>query len=437
MVILGSTGSIGTQALEVIAEQPGRFRVVGLAAAGGQIPLLARQILDVAPAVVGLTRATAVQDLQLALYAEAQSRGWATGGFALPKIIAGPDAARQLAELDCDVVLNGITGSAGLEPTLATLACGTILALANKESLVVGGPLVLAAAAEGQIVAVDSEHSAIAQCLRGGTAEEVDRLVLTASGGPFRGRTKAQMADVTPQQALAHPTWDMGRVITTNSATLVNKGLELLEAHLLYGVELDRIDVVVHPQSMVHSMVQFRDGSTLAQCSPPDMKLPIALGLSWPERLAGVARSCDWTTASSWTFEPLDEEAFPAVELARRSGRLGGTAPAAMNAANEACVDAFHDGQIRFTDICAVIERVLDEHERTDPSDRSPSGGSSSGSSGGSLIEPGIGGPDVGSGLVRTDQLDLAAVLAADRWARRRAAELCTDLGNEITPTNE
>ncbi len=437
VVILGSTGSIGTQALEVIAGQPGRFRVVGLAAAGGQVPLLARQILDVAPAVVGLTRATAVQDLQLALYAEAQSRGWATGGFALPKIVAGPDAARQLAELDCDVVLNGITGSAGLEPTLAALARGTILALANKESLVVGGPLVLAAAAEGQIVAVDSEHSAIAQCLRGGTAEEVDRLVLTASGGPFRGRTKAEMADVTPQQALAHPTWDMGRVITTNSATLVNKGLELLEAHLLYGVELDRIDVVVHPQSMVHSMVQFRDGSTLAQCSPPDMKLPIALGLSWPERLTGVARSCDWTTASSWTFEPLDEEAFPAVELARRSGRLGGTAPAAMNAANEACVDAFHDGQIRFTDICAVIERVLDEHERTAASDRSVTGASSSGSSSGLSSEAGIGGPDVGSGLVRTDQLDLAAVLATDRWARRRAAELCTDLSNEITTTNE
>ena len=237
-------------------------------------------------------------------------------------------------------MLNGITGSAGLEPTLATLAHGTILALANKESLVIGGPLVLAAAAEGQIVAVDSEHSAIAQCLRGGTADEVDRLILTASGGPFRGRTRAQMAEVTPGEALAHPTWEMGRVITTNSATLINKGLELLEAHLLYGVGIDRIDVVVHPQSMVHSMVQFRDGSTLAQCSPPDMKLPIALGLSWPERLAGVARACDWTTAGSWTFEPLDEEAFPAVELARASGRLGGTAPAVLNAANEACVDA-------------------------------------------------------------------------------------------------
>ncbi len=398
VVILGSTGSIGTQALEVVAERPDAFRVIGLAASGSRIPLLARQILDVGPDVVGLTRATAVQDLQLALYAEARDRGWNEGGFRLPRIVAGPDAAVQLAALDVDVVLNGITGSAGLEPTLATLARGTVLALANKESLVVGGPLVLAAAAPGQIVAVDSEHSAIAQCLRGGRAAEVDRLVLTASGGPFRGWTRAAMAEVTPAQALAHPTWDMGRVITTNSATLINKGLELLEAHLLYGVELERIDVVVHPQSMVHSMVQFRDGATLAQCSPPDMKLPIALGLSWPERLGGVSRPCDWTTASSWTFEPLDTEAFPAVDLARRAGRLGGTAPAVLNAANEACVDAFHQGRIAFTDICDVIAAVLDEHE--------------------------VGGPDVGSSLVPGDRLDLTAVLAADRWARNRAEQL-------------
>jgi 1-deoxy-D-xylulose-5-phosphate reductoisomerase len=313
------------------------------------------------------------------------------------------------------VVLNGITGSAGLAPTLAALAAGTTLALANKESLVIGGALVTSAAAEGQIVAVDSEHSALAQCLRGGTAAEVDRLVLTASGGPFRGRTRAEMADVTPEQALAHPTWNMGRVITTNSATLVNKGLELLEAHLLYGVDLDRINVVVHPQSIVHSMVQFVDGSTLAQCSPPDMKLPIALGLSWPERLPGAAAACDWSKASSWTFEPLDDEAFPAVELARHAGRLGGTAPAVLNAANEECVDAFHEGRISFLQILDIVAAVLAEHAR--PAAASP--------------------PDVGSALVSSSGLSVEVVLAADRWARQRARVLAgTSAGASVGTTS-
>jgi 1-deoxy-D-xylulose-5-phosphate reductoisomerase len=400
VVILGSTGSVGTQALEVIAEHPHEFRVVALAAGGGQIELLARQVLDTSPTVVGVTKATAVQDLQLALYAEASRRGWSTGNFQLPRIVAGPDAASQVAVTPGDVVLNAITGSAGLPPTLAALGAGTVLALANKESLVIGGRLVTAAAAPGQLVAVDSEHSAIAQCLRGGTAAEVDRLILTASGGPFRGRSRAEMADVTPEQALAHPTWNMGRVITTNSATLVNKGLELLEANLLYDVPLDRIDVVVHPQSMIHSMVQFVDGSTLAQCSPPDMKLPIALGLAWPDRLAGAARSVDWSTASSWTFEPLDDEAFPAVRLARRAGQLGGTAPAVFNAANEECVDAFHEGRIAFLDILDVVAAVIDEH-----------------------TQEGVTAADVGSTLVATGELDVPTVLAADRWARRRARE--------------
>jgi 1-deoxy-D-xylulose-5-phosphate reductoisomerase len=300
--------------------------------------------------------------------------------------------------MPCDVVLNGITGSTGLAATLAALQAGRILALANKESLVVGGTLVTRAARPDQIVAVDSEHSALAQCIRGGTASEVDRLILTASGGPFRGLSREQMTNVTPEQAMAHPTWNMGRVITTNSATLVNKGLELLEAHLLYGVELDRIDVVVHPQSIVHSMVQFVDGSTLAQCSPPDMKLPIALGLSWPDRLRGVASACDWRTASSWTFEPLDQMAFPAVELARRAGRLGGTAPAVYNAANEVCVDAFHDGRIGFTQILEIVALVLEAHTSSDR--------------------------DVGSKLVASDQLTLELVLAADAWARTRATDL-------------
>jgi 1-deoxy-D-xylulose-5-phosphate reductoisomerase len=405
VVILGSTGSIGTQALEVVAEHPDEFRVVGLAAGGGQIELLARQALDTGARMVAVSRATTVQDLQLALYGEASRRGWAEGNVQLPRILAGPDAAAELAATPCDVILNGITGSTGLAATLAALQAGRILALANKESLVVGGSLVTRAARPDQIVAVDSEHSALAQCLRGGAASEVDRLILTASGGPFRGMTREQMADVTPDQALAHPTWNMGRVVTTNSATLVNKGLELLEAHLLYEVELDRIDVVVHPQSIVHSMVQFVDGSTLAQCSPPNMKLPIALGLSWPDRLHGVAQACDWSTATSWTFEPLDHTAFPAVELARQAGLLGGTAPAVYNAANEVCVDAFHDGRIRFTDILDIVATVLREHVSSDA--------------------------DVGSRMVASDQLGLEMVLAADAWARARA----TDLTHATEPT--
>ena len=407
VVILGSTGSIGTQALEVIAAAPDRFRVVGLGAGGGQIELLARQALDAGVAVVAVTRSTMVQDLQLAFYAEASRRGWATGEARLPRIIAGPDAATELAKVPCDVVLNGITGSAGLRPTLAALEAGRILALANKESLVVGGALVTGAAKPGQIVAVDSEHSALAQALRGGTAAEVDRLVLTASGGPFRGLTREQMRDVTPEQALAHPTWAMGRVITTNSATLINKGLELLEAHLLYGVDLDRIDVVVHPQSVVHSMVQFVDGSTLAQCSPPDMKLPIALGLGWPERIPGAARSCDWSTAATWTFEPLDDEAFPAVELARRAGRLSGTAPAVYNAANEEAVEAFHAGDLGFLGIVDVVVAVLDEHV-------TPSSGEQV------TATP----DDVRSVWSPDDELTLERVLAADTWARQRARQV-------------
>ncbi len=405
VVVLGSTGSIGTQALEVIAGQADRFRVVGLAAGGGQIPLLARQVLDTEARLVAVSRSTAVQDLQLALYAEASRRGWASGKFRLPRIVSGPDAAQEAATLPCDVVLNGITGATGLGATLAALAAGRSLALANKESLVIGGRLVTRAAAPGQIVAVDSEHSALAQCLRGGSPDEVARLVLTASGGPFRGRTREQMRTVTPTEALAHPTWSMGRVITTNSATLVNKGLELLEAHLLYGIDLDRIDVVVHPQSIVHSMVQFVDGSTLAQCSPPDMRLPIALALSWPERLPGAAAACDWSTAASWTFEPLDSEAFPAVNLARQAGRWGGSSPAVYNAANEECVEAFHAGEIGFTDICDIVAEVLAEHVR-----------SSRGSD-----EPGA---DVGSALVADGDLTVDLVLAADAWARGRAREL-------------
>lgn len=412
VVILGSTGSIGTQALEVIADRTELFRVVGLAAGGGNIKLLARQVLDFEPKLVAVGQPTAVQDLQLALYAEVSRRGWSSGEIALPRIVAGPDAACEVAGMESDVVLNGITGSAGLRATLTALESGSTLALANKESLVVGGHLVTSAAAPDQIVAVDSEHSALAQCLRGGRGDEVDRLVVTASGGPFRGMTGEQLADVTPQQALAHPTWNMGRVITTNSATLVNKGLEVLEAHLLYGIDLDRIDVVVHPQSMIHSMVQFVDGSTLAQCSPPDMRLPISLGLSWPERLPGVSKPCDWSTATSWTFEPVDEHAFPAIALTRRAGRIGGTAPAVLNAVNEKCVEAFHQGRIGFNAITDTIQMVLDEHVGIADETKADSGA-------------GAGPQDIGSRLVTNTDLGLDAVLSADAWARSRAAQMC------------
>jgi 1-deoxy-D-xylulose-5-phosphate reductoisomerase len=360
VVLLGSTGSIGTQALDVVARNPGRLRVVGLGAGGGRVDLLARQALELGVEVVAVARATAAQDLQLAFYAEAQAHGFSAGQYRLPKILAGPDAMTELAAWpvsDDAVVLNGMTGSVGLAPTLAALEAGRTLALANKESLVAGGPLVTPY--RDRIVPVDSEHSALAQCLRGGRRSEVRRLVLTASGGPFRGRSRADLLDVTPEQALAHPTWDMGPVVTVNSATLVNKGLELIEAHLLFDVPYEAIDVVVHPQSVVHSMVEFVDGSTLAQASPPDMRLPIALGLAWPDRLPDAAPAQDWTTAQTWSFEPLDVEAFPAVQLAREVGTRGGTAPAAMNAANEVCVEAFLSGRLRFVDLVDTVARVV------------------------------------------------------------------------------
>jgi 1-deoxy-D-xylulose-5-phosphate reductoisomerase len=364
VVLLGSTGSIGTQAVDVVRSTPDRFRVVGLAAGGERVDLLARQALDLGVEVVAVARATAAQDLQLAFYAQAQTRGFAAGEFAVPKIIAGPEAAAEVAGWPCDVVLNGMTGSIGLAPTLAALGAGRTLALANKESLVVGGPLVQAAVQRpDQIVPVDSEHSALAQCLRGGRAQEVRRLVLTASGGPFRGRSRDQLAAVTPAQALAHPTWDMGPVITVNSATLVNKGLEVIEAHLLFGTPYDALDVVVHPQSLVHSMVEFVDGSTLAQASPPDMRLPIALALGWPDRVPRPSYGLDWTAPSTWGFEPLDAEAFPAVALCKAAGQRGGTAPAALNAANEVCVEAFLAGRLPFLAIVDTVARVVDAHQ--------------------------------------------------------------------------
>ncbi len=360
VILLGSTGSIGSQALEVIAQHPDRFTVTGIGAGGADPQLLARQALDCGAKTVAVARATSAQDLQLAFYAEATRRGYAHGNYAVPEILAGPQAATELAARGADVVLNGITGSIGLEPTLAALASGSRLALANKESLIAGGDLVLARAQPGQIVPVDSEHSALAQCLRGGSATEVDRLILTASGGPFRGATRVDLAAVTVEQALAHPTWDMGPVVTINSATMVNKALEVIEAHILFGIPYDRIDVVVHPQSVVHSMVQFVDGTTLAQASPPNMRLPIALALSWPDRLPGVMPALDWSTARSWDFEPLDEAAFPAVELARSVGRTGRCRPAVYNAANEEAVAGFLAGNLPFTGIVDTVARIVE-----------------------------------------------------------------------------
>ena len=332
VLILGSTGSIGTQALDVIKANPDRFELVGLAA-GTQAEVLAAQAEE----------------------------------FGVDDTALGAAEAEQLVrDVEADVVLNAITGSIGLGSTLAALKAGRTLALANKESLIVGGALVTALAAPGQIVPVDSEHSALAQALRSGAKQEVRRLVVTASGGPFRGRTRAEMAAVTPAEALAHPTWDMGRMVTTNSATLVNKGLEVIEAHLLFDVDYERIEVVVHPQSIVHSMVEFVDGSTIAQASPPDMRLPISLGLDWPNRVGGVGRPIDWTKAASWTFEPLDNTAFPAVALAKQVGRAGRTFPAVYNAANEQAVNAFHEGRLGFLAIVETIERVVDAHEPPD-----------------------------------------------------------------------
>ena len=357
VIILGSTGSIGVQALDVIAANRDTFQVVGLAA-GTNRDLVERQARE----------------------------------FGVDHVALGADQAEQLVRtVGADVVLNGITGSVGLGCTLATLETGTTLALANKESLIVGGDLVTVLAKPGQIVPVDSEHSAIAQALRSGTASEVRRLVLTASGGPFRGRSRESLRDVTPAEALAHPTWNMGLVVTTNSSTLVNKGLEVIEAHLLFAVPYERIDVTVHPQSIVHSMVEFVDGSTIAQCSPPDMRLPISLGLDWPNRVAGVGVPLDWTTASQWTFEPLDTEAFPAVDLAKRVGIAGGTFPAVFNAANEQAVAAFHGGSIGYLDILDVIERVVDLHK--------PFGG----------------------------ELSLESVLDAESWARGAAEDVIAD----------
>ena len=359
IVILGSTGSIGTQAIDVVTRNPDDFRVVGIGAGGGDPALLAAQALALGVEVIGVARSSAVQDLQLALYAEADKRGYATGDFPIPKILAGPEAMTELAQWRCDLVLNAITGSIGLGPTLSALRAGRLLALANKESLVAGGPLVRAATEPGRLIPVDSEHSALAQSLRGGRESQVRRMIVTASGGPFRGRPRSDLVDVTVEQALAHPTWNMGPVVTVNSATLVNKALEVIETHEFFGIPYRDITVVVHPQSIIHSMVEFVDGSTIAQVSPPDMRLPIAHALAWPDRVPDAAAPMDWTAAHRWSFDPLDDEAFPAVRLGRRAGEAGHCLPAVFNAANEECVAAFLAGRLGFLEITDTLEQVL------------------------------------------------------------------------------
>ena len=353
VVILGSTGSIGTQGLDVISRHLDRFTVTGLAAGGAHVELLAQQAAKFHVPTVAIFYKEAVPALREALE---------QAGAGNVNITAGPDAVIAMAGSGADVVLNGITGSIGLEPSIAALQAGSQLALANKESVVAGGHLLFSAQVrDKQINPVDSEHSAIWQSLRSGTHGEVSKLVVTASGGPFRGWKRDQMTDITPEQALNHPTWNMGPVVTINSSTLMNKGLEVIEASRLFDVPPSRIDVTVHPQSIVHSMVEFRDGATIAQASPPDMRLPIALGLSAPERLGDVAAACDWTKAATWTFEPLDNEAFPAVNLARHCLESSEKHTAVLNAANEQAVHAFLEHRLPYLGIVDTVREVLDE----------------------------------------------------------------------------
>ena len=377
VIVLGSTGSIGTQAIDIIRSNG--FTVAGLSAGGSQIALLAAQVNEFNVPVVAIADADSAQELRGLISSDVE-------------VLVGDDAAAILAGRDCDVVLNGITGAVGLLPTIAALKAGTTLALANKESLVIGGRAVTSLAKPGQIVPVDSEHSALAQCLLAGTHAEVSRLILTASGGPFRGKKKSELTDVTAEQALKHPTWSMGPVVTINSSTLMNKGLELIEAHLLFDVPMDKIDVVVHPQSQIHSMVEFIDGSTMAQVSPPDMHLPIALGLTWPHRLAGSTAGNDWTNSSTWTFEPVDGETFPAIELAKRVGKAAGTAPAVMNSANEVAVAGFLAGNVQYLEIVKLVEDVVNRH--------------------------------LESGFVSDSELTIDQVIAAHEWAQ----SFCTEL---------
>jgi 1-deoxy-D-xylulose-5-phosphate reductoisomerase len=383
--ILGSTGSIGTQALDVVRRGSDRFRVLGLSA-GGNHELLVGQIREFMPPVVAISDEQAAEDLKGRL-----------GSLRSVEILTGPDAAEVLArESEAEMVLNALVGAVGLAPTLAGLQSGKIVALANKESLIIGGELVmdLVKGEPERLVPVDSEHAALAQCLRGERREDLRRVIITGSGGPFRGWSAADLKKASVREALAHPTWKMGKKITIDSATLMNKGLEVIEAHYLFDLDYSQIDVVIHPESVVHGIAEFQDGSMIAQLAPPDMRLPIQLALAWPERLpTGIQpfRLTDPGRVISLTFEPVDRDAFPALDLAYRVGRQGLTYPAVMNAANEAAVAAFLAGEIRLPDITEVCERVVAEH--------TPS----------SIVS-------------------LVNLTRADAWARERAAEIVWSL---------
>jgi 1-deoxy-D-xylulose-5-phosphate reductoisomerase len=346
LVILGSTGSIGVQALEIVEANPELFEVLAITAAGSNPDVLIAQAKKFGVKVVGVIK-------------NAQIIRESLPGVT---VIDGAGASTEIAAMKCDVVLNAITGSIGLGPTLAAIKAGNQLALANKESLVAGGELVMPLASSNQILPVDSEHSAIWQCLQGNQGSDVAKLVLTASGGPFRDRHN--LSDVTLDEALAHPTWSMGPVVTINSATLMNKGLEIIEAHHLFGLPYSQIEAVIHPQSVVHSMVEYRDGSTIAQASPPNMKGPIALAINYPHRTAGATKAIDWSTASTWSFAPIDQSRFPAVALARHCGEVGGALPAIFNAANEVVVEAFIQGAVKFVEIIPTVESIVAHYEK-------------------------------------------------------------------------
>jgi 1-deoxy-D-xylulose-5-phosphate reductoisomerase len=381
LALLGSTGSIGTQALEVVDRHNRRLRVEALAAYAN-VDVMEEQARKYRPRLVGMVSPQAASDLKARLEG--------TG----IRVEGGAECLLEAVSLPgVDVVLNAVVGSAGLPPTLETLRAGKRLALANKESMVAGGDLVSALLEKGgELIPVDSEHGAVFHCLRGERREDVERIILTASGGPFRGFSRERLSSVTVEKALDHPTWRMGKKITIDSATLMNKGLEVIEAHYLFGVPYDRIEVVVHPQSVIHSLVEFKDGSMSAQLSLPDMRLPIALALSYPERWAPPFKVTDLVEIGSLTFEEVDRGTFRCLELAYRAGRAGGTAPAVLNAANEVAVEEFLRGRLRFLDIEWVVEEVLEEHD----------------------IRP------VGN---------LEDITAAEDWARKRAREKAGEAG--------
>jgi 1-deoxy-D-xylulose-5-phosphate reductoisomerase len=382
LAILGSTGSIGTQALDVVRRSPDRFKVVGLAAGSGH-ELLVGQVREFVPPLVAIADEEAAKELTRQL-----------GSVRGVEVLSGPGATEKLArETDADMVLNAMVGAVGLAPSLATLQSGKMLALANKESLVVGGELImdLVKGEPDRLVPVDSEHSALAQCLRGERREDLKRVIITASGGPFRGWTRQELTKASVREALAHPTWNMGPKITIDSATLMNKGLEVIEAHYLFGLDYKLIDVVVHPESIIHGIAEFGDGSLIAQMAAHDMRLPIQLALAFPDRLGTGIRGLNLAALGRLTFEELDREAFPAVDLAYRAGKLGLTYPAALNAANEVAVMAFLEGKIGLIQIPEVVAAVLDEHE--------------------------------GAAVVSE-----VALTRADRWARDRAAEIIESL---------